>query len=77
MSASDSIPPRRPSIRTQVRALAFQTEGLTRLLLGLEPSNRELIGEVRADRQTRAHATHGPARSDSAGHSEDVVPVGR
>ena len=63
MSATDSIPPEDPSLRTQVRALAFQTEGLTRLLLGLESSNRELIGEIRADRQARARATHGPTRA--------------
>lgn len=54
MSAADSIPPEDPSLRTQVRALSFQVEGLTRLLLGLESSNRELIGEIRADRHARA-----------------------
>lgn len=54
MSATDSIPPEEPSLRTQVRAMGFQLEGLTRLLLGLESACRELIGEVRADRQARA-----------------------
>ena len=57
MTPQDSIPPEDPSLRTQVRALSFQVEGLTRLLLGLESSNRELIGEI------RAHATHGPTRA--------------
>ena len=54
MNPADSIPPEDPSLRSQVRALAFQVEGLTRLLLGLESACRELLGEVRADRQARA-----------------------
>ena len=54
MTPSDSTPPEDPSLRLQIRALSLQVEGLTRLLLGLESSNRELIGEVRADRQQRA-----------------------
>lgn len=51
---TDSIPPEDPSLRSQVGALSLQVEGLTRLLLGLESACRELIGEVRADRQARA-----------------------
>lgn len=51
---TDSIPPEDPHLRSQVRAVALQVEGLTRLLLGLESACRELIGEVRADRQARA-----------------------
>ena len=53
-TATDSIPPEDPHLRSQVRAVALQVEGLTRLLLGLESACRELIGEVRADRQARA-----------------------
>lgn len=48
---SDSIP---PDEAIRLRALSLQVEGLTRLLLGLESACRELIGEVRADRQARA-----------------------
>jgi hypothetical protein len=51
---TESIPPEDPSLRSQVRALSLQVEGLTRLLLGLESACRELLGEVRADRQARA-----------------------
>ena len=47
-------PPEEPSLRSHLRALSLQVEGLTRLLLGLESACRELIGEVRADRQARA-----------------------
>lgn len=55
MNGSDSPDDR--MVRLRLEALTLATQALSALLLPLEGANRELLGEVRAERQARQVAS--------------------